>query len=58
MAGFVLTLVSVLAARARGGLRDDRKARQATAGRQNHWQKAGKHEAGQSPKHVWIHYSR
>jgi len=57
-AGFVLTLVPVLAARARGGLRDDRKARQATAGRQNHRQKAGKHETGQSPKHAWIHYSR
>ena len=57
-AGFVLTIVPVLAARARGGLRDDRKARQATAGRQNHRQKAGKHETGQSPKHAWIHYSR
>ena len=46
MAGFVLALIAVLAARCRGAGRNGREAGQATAGRQNHRQKAGKRETG------------
>ena len=46
MAGSVLTVVPVFAAGVHGRLQDDRKARQATAGRQDHRRKAGQHETG------------